>query len=74
MRQFQKQCQALEKVYPFGPSHINVKTLFALKNKLGHELGMDGALKFLDIPLEGTHHRGMDDAKNIAKILREILK
>jgi inhibitor of KinA sporulation pathway (predicted exonuclease) len=74
LKQFQKQCQALEKGYPFSPSHINVKTLFALKNKLGHELGMDGALKFLGIPLEGTHHRGVDDAKNIAKILREILK
>ncbi|SEQ09281.1 3'-5' exonuclease [Flavobacterium urocaniciphilum] len=74
LRQFQKQCLSLSKTYPFGPSHINVKSLFALKNKLGHELGMDGALKFLNIPLEGTHHRGVDDAKNIAKILREILK
>lgn len=74
LRQFQKQCQALGKAYPFGPSHINVKTLFALKNKLGHELGMDGALKYLGIPLEGTHHRGVDDAKNIAKILRATLK
>jgi inhibitor of KinA sporulation pathway (predicted exonuclease) len=73
MKQFQRQCTALGVGYPFGPSHINVKTLFALKNKLGHETGMDGALKFLDIPLEGTHHRGIDDAKNIANILRNIL-
>lgn len=74
LKMFQRQCQDLGKGYPFSPSHINVKTLFALKNKLGHELGMDGALQFLGIPLEGTHHRGVDDAKNIAKILREILK
>lgn len=73
LKQFQRQCTALGVGYPFGPSHINVKTLFALKNKLGHETGMDGALKFLEIPLEGTHHRGIDDAKNIAKILRHIL-
>lgn len=73
LKQFQRQCTALGVGYPFGPSHINVKTLFALKNKLGHETGMDGALKFLEIPLEGTHHRGVDDAKNIAKILRYIL-
>lgn len=73
LKQFQRQCSALGVGYPFGPSHINVKTLFALKNNLGHETGMDGALKFLEIPLEGTHHRGVDDAKNIAKILRNIL-
>jgi len=59
--------------YPFGPSHMNVKTLFALKKKLGHKEGMASALHLLDIPLEGTHHRGVDDAYNIAKILNWIL-
>ncbi|UZR99730.1 3'-5' exonuclease [Chondrinema litorale] len=73
LKQFQRQCTALGVGYPFGPSHINVKTMFALKNKLGHELGMVGALKQLNIELEGTHHRGVDDAKNIAKILYAIL-
>lgn len=72
-KQFQRQSTALNIGYPFGPSHINVKTLFALKRKLGHEQGMAGALAILGIPLEGTHHRGVDDAKNIAKILRWIL-
>jgi len=73
LKQFQRQCSALNKGYPFGPSHMNVKTLFALKKKLSHEQGMAGALNILDIPLEGTHHRGVDDAKNIAKILWWIL-
>jgi inhibitor of KinA sporulation pathway (predicted exonuclease) len=41
-RQFQKQCISMEVGYPFGPSHINVKTLFALKRKLVHEQGMAG--------------------------------
>ena len=65
--------EVITKAYPFGPSHINVKTLFALKQKLPHELGMDEALQKLGIPLEGVHHRGKDDANNIAKIVREIL-
>ncbi len=73
LKQFQRQCTALGIGYPFGPSHINVKTLFALKNKLGHEQGMAGALHMLGIELEGTHHRGKDDALNIAKILWKIL-
>jgi inhibitor of KinA sporulation pathway (predicted exonuclease) len=34
---------------------------------------MAGALNILDIPLEGTHHRGIDDANNIAKILRKLV-
>lgn len=72
-KQFERQCAALGRGYPFSPSHINVKTLFALKKKLPFEQGMDGALKTLNLPLEGTHHRGIDDARNIAKILREIL-
>lgn len=71
--QFQKQCSSTDIPYPFNCSHINVKTLFALKRKLVHEQGMVGALALLDIPLEGTHHRGIDDAKNIAKILKKIL-
>lgn len=74
LKQFQRQCSAFGKSFPFSPSHINVKSLFALKKKLSHEVGMDGALNILEIPLEGTHHRGVDDAKNIAKIMRWILK
>ncbi len=72
LKQFQRQCSSLNMGYPFGPSHINVKTLFALKNRLGHELGMAGALKHINIELEGTHHRGKDDARNIAKILWQV--
>ncbi len=67
--QFQRQCASTGLPNPFNSSHINVKTLFALKKKLVHEQGMAGALAILGIPLEGTHHRGVDDAKNIAKIL-----
>jgi inhibitor of KinA sporulation pathway (predicted exonuclease) len=74
LKQFQRQCEATGVGFPFGPSHINVKTLFALKMKLTHEQGMAGALGILGEELEGTHHRGIDDAKNIAKVLRRILQ
>ena len=73
LKHIQRQCSELGVGYPLGPSHINVKTLFALKNKLNFEKGMDGALQHLGIKLEGTHHRGVDDAKNIAKILRTLI-
>src|SRR5205807_1749591 len=56
-RQFERQCQAEGIAYPFGPSHLNVKTLCALMRALPHEVGMDEALLRLHLPLEGTHHR-----------------
>jgi inhibitor of KinA sporulation pathway (predicted exonuclease) len=72
-KQFRNQCVETGIAYPFGPLHINVKTLFALKKKLSKEVGMAGALDMLNLPLDGTHHRGVDDAGNIAKILSWIL-
>jgi inhibitor of KinA sporulation pathway (predicted exonuclease) len=74
LKQFTKECTAKGIRFPFSPSHINVKTLFALKNKLAREVGMAEALEILQVELEGTHHRGIDDAKNIAKILRKLLE
>jgi len=44
LKQFKRQCSETNVGYPFGPSHINVKTLFALKSKMNHETGMAGAL------------------------------
>jgi len=72
-RQFEKQCQAWNTGYPFGPTHINVKNLFALVRQLPREVGMAEALNKLGFPLEGVHHRGEDDAWNIARILSRIL-
>ena len=72
-RQFERQCRAEGSAYPFGPSHLNVKTLFALMKSLPREVGMDEALRMLYVPLEGTHHRAGDDAWNIALILAALL-
>lgn len=71
--QFEIQCERENVEYPFSYSHINVKVLFALVNSLRGQVGMAEALKMLNIPLKGTHHRGGDDAQNIAQILSRIL-
>jgi inhibitor of KinA sporulation pathway (predicted exonuclease) len=60
--------------YPFGPRHINLKCLFSLINGLDHELAMPLALKMVGHELTGTHHRGHDDAENIAKIAASMFK
>ncbi|NIM12915.1 MAG: DNA polymerase III [Candidatus Aminicenantes bacterium] len=72
-RQFERQCLSWNISYPFGATHINVKNLFAIAWKLPREVGMAEALKTLDLPLEGIHHRGEDDAWNIARILSELV-
>lgn len=72
-RQFERQTQAEQIGYPFGPGHLNVKTLFALAHALPHEYGMDAALQLCGLPLEGTHHRAADDAWNIAALLSGLL-
>ncbi len=72
-RQFERVCKDQNVGYPFGPSHLNVKSLFAAAIGSGHELGLDGAYQRLRLEMEGTHHRGDDDAWNIAGILCQLL-
>jgi inhibitor of KinA sporulation pathway (predicted exonuclease) len=73
-RQFEKQCRDQGIRYPFGPSHLNVKTLCAIARAQPTEIGLPQALAFYGLKLEGTHHRGHDDAWNIAGLLWELLK
>lgn len=69
--------ESLEKGYWGGiiklleEKHVSLKHEFA-KIKNIKPCGMSKALQILNLPLEGTHHRGIDDAKNIAKIFRQI--
>lgn len=72
-RKFERQCADRKISYPFGPTHINVKNLFALKSRLQREPGMAQALEQAGLPLEGVHHRGGDDAWNIANLLCQVL-
>ncbi|WP_130733880.1 3'-5' exonuclease [Flavobacterium sp. J27] len=74
LNMLKKQCHFRKIDYPMGSQHINVKEWFSDVRGLRKKVGMNGALEILGIPLEGTHHRGVDDAKNIAKILHWCLK
>ena len=72
--QFTRQCERRNVKYPFGPTHFNVKSLFAIVHRLKDEVGMAKALELMGMPLEGTHHRAGDDAWNIAGILCNMLR
>lgn len=69
LKMLKSQCEIRKVDFPLSQDHINVKELFTATRGLKKKVGMSGALHLLDIPLEGVHHRGVDDAKNIAKIL-----
>lgn len=71
---FVKACKNYGEPYPFGPRHINLKCLFSVLNHYGHEFGMAAALEKVGLPLVGTHHRGHDDAENIAKIAQIMFR
>jgi inhibitor of KinA sporulation pathway (predicted exonuclease) len=58
----------------FAYPHVNLKQLFSDKQGLRKRHGMAKALTLAGLPLEGTHHRGIDDARNIAKLLPYILE
>ena len=55
------------------PNHINLKKMFSITQHKTHEYGLSKALRISKLQFEGTPHRGIDDAKNIVKLLPLIL-
>ncbi len=70
-KQFMKDCHYHRIPYPFGV-HRNVKAEFARRHRI-RPVGVVRALRILGIRFEGTLHRGIDDARNIAKIFRHVM-
>lgn len=52
---------------------INIKRPFAAWNGGPVKNGMLGMLKALNLELEGRHHSGIDDCRNIARIARALV-
>lgn len=52
---------------------VNVKMIYGAHFP-SKKIGMVGMLESLKLKLEGKHHSGIDDTKNIAKIVVELLK
>ncbi|MFZ1465853.1 MAG: 3'-5' exonuclease [Anaerolineae bacterium] len=73
-QQFTRNCAEFGIPYPFGPGHLNVKTLLAVALGRKREVGMREGLAALGLPLQGVHHRAGDDAWNIAAVLAEVLR
>lgn len=58
---------------PIAAPHLNIKKRFSETQGLKKRLGMQQALQKVGLSLEGTHHRGIDDARNMARLMPFIL-
>lgn len=60
--------------YPMSKTHWNIKSIVVPFLGWDREIGLDGAIKEMELEFEGVHHRGVDDAYNTARILAEVLR
>ena len=67
-KQFQLDCKLHNLDGTWAEKHISLKHQFSKIKNMKKFVGMKKALRIEQIPLDGTHHRGIDDAKNINKI------
>ena len=71
-RQLQTDCARHALDYPVSfERHVNLKQVFGKAYGVKPP-GMTRALQMLQLPLEGTHHRGIDDARNIVAIAQQL--
>ncbi|KAK1286706.1 putative exonuclease domain-containing protein [Acorus calamus] len=71
-----QQCRDSDmKLPPYFMEWINLKDMFLnfYNVKEDQAKGMMPMMRQLQIPLEGSHHLGIDDAKNIARLLQRML-
>jgi inhibitor of KinA sporulation pathway (predicted exonuclease) len=68
--QFLRDCEYHRIAYPFAEGHPNLKAEFSLTSGCGKKVGIAQALRHLGMDFEGSHHRGLDDARNIARVVR----
>jgi inhibitor of KinA sporulation pathway (predicted exonuclease) len=70
--QFEQDCAYHRIGYPFRSGHLNLKREFSRSLGLQKTFGIGRALRRLGMDFEGSHHRGLDDAKNITRIVRRV--
>lgn len=68
-----KQCQADGIRYPFGASHINLKSLLAVLQARAHEQSLPEAMQAMNLPVPASRHRANDRAACAAMVLTRLL-
>lgn len=70
--QIMQDCEFHGVAYPFRSGHLNLKTAFSDAIGRKKKFGVTGAIRHLGMEFEGRHHRGLDDARNIARIVQRV--
>ncbi|RYD63074.1 MAG: exonuclease domain-containing protein, partial [Verrucomicrobiaceae bacterium] len=71
--QLEQDCGFHDIPVPFSNGHRNLKKEFSKAIGSTKRFGLGQALDRLSLTFSGTPHRGIDDAKNIARVYKEIL-
>ena len=68
-----KECEAKGIEYPIR-AHIDLSIIHRVQKRMGKKkLGMKRTMAIHGIPMEGRHHSGVDDARNLAKLALHLL-
>ena len=73
LRQFERDCAFHAVAWPFGNRHVNLKQRYTERFSLKRGAGFGHALSKHSLTFEGRPHRGIDDARNIVRMLPIIL-
>jgi len=68
-RQFERDCAFHNVEWPFGNRHVNLKKRYSDRYGLKRGQGFGEALRKHNLTFEGQPHRGIDDARNIVRML-----
>lgn len=71
--QFRRDAQRHRVALPLGERHLNMKEAFSKRLGEPRQYGTGQALRRLGLSFSGTHHRAIDDARNIARLLPFVL-
>jgi len=70
--QFLQDCDFHRVAYPLSLGHLNLKAECSRALNWRKKMGIAQAVRHLGMEFEGSHHRGIDDARNIARIVRRL--
>jgi len=73
LHQLNQDCDYHRIPSPIGAPHLNLKRAITERLGLRKKPGLGDAVKMVGLTFEGTQHRGIDDARNIARLLPFIV-
>lgn len=73
LHQLNQDCDFHRVPNPIGAPHLNLKRAMTERLALRKKPGLGDAVKMAGLQFEGTAHRGIDDARNIARLLPLIV-